>query len=98
MLRRLSGRAHNVHTGIAVHFKGALYSAVASTAVVFREISDTEIDEYVKSGEPMDKAGAYGIQGAAGRFVSEYRGEFDTVVGFNLTTARRLITEALSRE
>lgn len=95
MLELLSGRAHNVHTGIAVHYKGKLISATASTAVVFREIRDSEIAEYVKSGEPMDKAGAYGIQGYAGRFVERYDGEFDTVVGFNLTTARRLILEAL---
>ena len=95
MLRMLSGRAHNVHTGIAVHYKGRLTSAVSSTAVRFRNISDAEIAEYVASGEPMDKAGAYGIQGAAGKFVEGYDGEFDTVVGFNLTAARRLITEAI---
>lgn len=95
MLRSLSGRGHNVHTGIAVHYDGRVISAVASTAVIFRELTDAEIAEYVASGEPMDKAGAYGIQGGAGRFVLGYEGEFDTVVGFNLTTARGLITEAL---
>ena len=96
MLRSLSGRGHNVHTGIAVHFGGRVISAVASTAVFFRDISEQEIREYVLGGEPMDKAGAYGIQGEAGRFVKGYDGEFDTVVGFNLTTARGLITEALA--
>ena len=96
MLRSLSGRGHNVHTGIAVHFRERVVSDVASTAVVFRELTDAEIEEYVASGEPMDKAGAYGIQGGAGRFVLRYEGEFDTVVGLNLTTLERLITEALA--
>ena len=62
MLRALSGRTHNVHTGVAVHYLGRVFSGVDSTAVTFRELSDSEIEEYVMSGEPMDKAGAYGIQ------------------------------------
>lgn len=96
MLRSLSGRAHNVHTGIAIHYKNRVFSGVATTAVVFRELTDTEILEYVSSGEPMDKAGAYGIQGAAGKFVSEYRGEFDTVVGFNITLLDKLMSAAIA--
>ena len=94
MLRRLSGRAHYVYTGIAVHYGGAIFSGVASTAVEFRELCEREIADYVHSGEPMDKAGAYGIQGAAGKFVKRIDGEFDTVVGFNLTLLKRLMKEA----
>lgn len=94
MLRSLSGRAHNVHTGIAVHLGGRAFSGVATTEVAFRELSDAEIAEYVASGEPMDKAGAYGIQGAAGKFVEKYDGEFDTVVGFNRTLLKKLLSEA----
>ena len=94
MLRALSGRAHNVHTGIAIHYKGSVLSGVASTAVIFKELSEFEIEEYVKSGEPMDKAGAYGIQGGAGKFVLRYDGEFDTVVGFNMTLLRSLLMSA----
>ena len=95
MLRMLSGRAHNVHTGVAVHYRGRVFSGVATTAVTFREISDEEISEYIATGEPMDKAGAYGIQGEGGRFVRGYDGDFDTVVGLSLSLTRELIGRAV---
>ncbi len=95
MLRSLSGVSHNVHTGIAVHYKGRTLSGVATTAVSFKELSDKEIYDYIATGEPMDKAGAYGIQGEGGKFVLGYDGEFDTVVGFNMTLLRRLLCEAM---
>ena len=95
MLRSLSGRGHEVHTGIAVHYKGEVYSGVATTEVRFKDLSDEEIDAYIESGEPMDKAGAYGIQGGAGKFVSEYIGDFDTVVGFSMALFSRLVCEAV---
>lgn len=98
MLSHLSGRAHNVHTGVAVHFEGRVYSDVASTAVRFRRIEESELEYYVKSGEPMDKAGAYGIQGYAGRFVESYDGDFDTVIGLSLALTRRLIEKAVKHE
>lgn len=98
MLRSLSGRGHFVHTGVCVSYHGKVVSGVASTEVVFRPISKSEIDSYVESGEPMDKAGAYGIQGEAGKFVSEYRGDFDTVVGLSLALTERLISEAAGGE
>ena len=96
MLRSLSGRAHNVHTGVAVHYKGKVFSGVDSTAVYFKELSDIEIDEYIATGEPMDKAGSYGIQGLGGRFVTRYEGRFDTVVGLSLELVKKLISEARS--
>ena len=95
MLRTLSGNTHRVHTGVAVHYKGRAVSGVDSTAVIFRTLSDTEIDEYIATGEPMDKAGAYGIQGKGGVFVSGYEGSFDTVVGLSVALTKRLCEEIL---
>ena len=94
MLKSLSGRAHNVHTGVAIHYKGKVFSGVATSAVHFRELSDGEIFEYVESGAPMDKAGAYGIQGEAGKFVSHFDGDFDTIVGLSLRLTKELIEKA----
>ena len=94
MLSMLSDREHNVHTGIAVHYRGRVYSGVASTAVRFIKISGEEMDKYIESGEPMDKAGAYGIQGYAGRFVSSVRGDIDTVIGMSMVLTEKLIREA----
>ena len=94
MLSDLSGKAHNVHTGVAVHYNGRTYSGVASTAVYFREMTLGEIEEYVDSGDPMDKAGAYGIQSGGGKFVLKYDGDFDTVVGLSVSLTERLIREA----
>lgn len=94
MLTSLSGKAHNVHTGVAVHYKGKPYSGVATTAVYFREMSHEEIIEYVRSGDPMDKAGAYGIQSGGGKFVEKIEGDYDTVVGLSVTLTKRLVDEA----
>ena len=95
MLKSLSGRSHNVHTGVAVHYKGRLFSGVATSTVYFKELSDYEIDSYVASGAPMDKAGSYGIQGEAGKFVLRYDGDFDTIVGLSLRLTKELIDKAL---
>ena len=94
MLRSLSGKRHNVHTGIAIHCGKSVYSATATTGVFFREMSDDEIYEYIKSGEPMDKAGSYGIQGLGGKFVDKIEGDFDTVVGFCIKLLLDLAKEA----
>ena len=94
MLTSLSGKAHNVHTGVAVHYNGKSFSGVATTAVYFREMSREEIIEYVKSGDPMDKAGSYGIQSGGGKFVEKYVGDFDTVVGLSVSLTEKLIREA----
>jgi septum formation protein len=98
MLKLLSGKRHNVHTGIAVHYRGRCFSGVSTTAVEFKPLTDSEILEYIKSGEPMDKAGAYGIQGLGGAFVSGYFGDFDTVVGLSVELTGRLIREALKND
>lgn len=94
MLTSLSGKAHNVHTGVAVHYKGRSYSGVASTAVYFREMTLSEIEEYVDSGDPMDKAGSYGIQSGGGKFVERIDGDFDTVVGLSVSLTKKLTREA----
>jgi septum formation protein len=84
MLKKLSGRAHNVHTGVALRLGERTVSGTATTAVVFRDMTDNEIWDYIATGEPMDKAGSYGIQGIGGKFVTGYDGDYDTVVGFSL--------------
>ncbi len=93
MLASLSGKRHNVHTGIAVRFGGRLASGTATTGVYFKELTDTEIDEYIASGEVYDKAGSYAIQGGAGKFVEKIEGDFDTVVGFSVKLLRELLSE-----
>ena len=96
MLRSLSGRAHNVHTGVAVHYNGKCFSGVASSHVYFKELSDEEIWQYIDTDEPMDKAGAYGIQGEGGKFVLKYDGDFDTIMGLSLRLSTELIERALA--
>ena len=91
MLKRLSGREHRVHTGVAVHYRGRVVSGVDTTRVFFREIPLAEIVEYVRGGEPMDKAGSYGIQGEGGKFVLKIDGEFDTVMGLSVNLVKKLV-------
>ncbi len=93
MLRLLSGRTHRVVTGVAVCGPGggALRVGSASTLVTFRCLTRREIRDYVDTGEPMDKAGAYAIQGGAGRFVIGLRGSYTNVVGLPLELVRRLL-------
>ncbi len=94
MLSDLSGSVHYVHTGVCVHYKGRVFADTATTAVHFRALTEEEILRYVDSGEPMDKAGAYGIQGAAGAFVSRIEGDFDTVVGLSGCLTEQLLAKA----
>ena len=91
MLKKLSGKAHNVHTGVAVHLGDRVMSGVATTAVYFRDMTDGEIEEYVDSGDPMDKAGSYGIQSGGGKFVEKIDGDYDTVVGLSVKLTKKLI-------
>ncbi len=95
MLRALSGRTHEVFTGVymADAATGRELVRVARTGVKFRELSDAEIDEYVATGEPLDKAGAYGIQGGAGRFVETLDGSYENVVGFPVDDVREMLEQ-----
>ena len=90
MLRALSGHGHDVHTAVSVWLVHApagqdvslMYRTfVDTTYVYFRDISDDELQSYIDSGDPFDKAGAYGIQSGAGRFVDHIEGSLDTVIG-----------------
>ena len=91
MLRRLSGRAHVVLTAVAVAHGDRVESGVESVDVWFRELSDTEIERYIATGEPMDKAGAYGIQGYGATIVERIDGDYFAVMGLALGRLVRLL-------
>lgn len=81
MLRMLSGKTHHVLTAFTV-IKGAQnHTRVDEALVQFRELTDNEIDDYVATGEPLDKAGAYGVQGEGGRLIASIHGDYYTVMG-----------------
>ncbi len=84
MLRQLSGRTHTVFTAVAVARGGRMESGVEAVAVTFRHLSDDEIAAYIATGEPMDKAGAYGIQGFGATIVERIDGDFFAVMGLAL--------------
>jgi septum formation protein len=88
MLHALRGRTHVVFTAIAVARRGRVESAVEAVAVTFRELSDAEIAAYIATGEPMDKAGSYGIQGYGATIVERVDGDYFAVMGLPL---RRLV-------
>jgi septum formation protein len=84
MLKKLSGNTHSVITGFTIidTATGETISEAHESKLTLRDISSEEIDKYVNSGEPLDKAGAYAIQGGAAHFVEKLEGEFTTIVGF----------------
>lgn len=84
MLERLSGEEHTVYTGIALAAPDRLESAVEATRVWFRHLTASECAEYAATGEPLDKAGAYGIQGQGGFLVEKISGSYSNVVGLPL--------------
>lgn len=84
MLRALSGKTHSVWTGVTLLRSGRAVTYAVRTRVRFRRLSEEEISSYAASGEGLDKAGAYGIQGKAGDFVESLRGEYFNVVGLPL--------------
>jgi septum formation protein len=104
MLRLLSGRTHQVITGVclvgavvsgqwSVASKAAVLTASETTLVTFCELSDEEIREYVATGEPMDKAGAYAIQGIASRWIPRIEGDYSNVVGLPVALVYRMLRE-----
>jgi septum formation protein len=93
MLRCLSGRSHVVMTGVAVRWHGRVASAVEEVGVTFRALSDVEIERYIDTGEPMDKAGAYGIQGYGATIVDRVDGDYFAVMGLALNRLVRLLRE-----
>lgn len=93
MLRKLSGTRHQVYTGVALWIpkRGRGYVRVAVAHVTFRDLSALEIREYAASGEPLDKAGAYAIQGQAGRWVTAFEGNLETVMGLPTDVVQKLL-------
>lgn len=98
MLKSLSGAGHDVYTGICLidAETGQTADHVERTGVRFRPLTDAEIEDYIATGEPMDKAGAYGIQGRAGRFVEAIDGSFENVMGLPVQALKRLLAEFLA--
>ncbi len=82
MIRRLQGDAHFVITSVAMAYQGKEFVRSTITKVIFTPVGEDEIEEYVKTKEPMDKAGAYGIQGYAARWIRGIEGDYYSVVGF----------------
>lgn len=90
-LKRLSGEKHYVYSGVAITYKGKTYSSYSKTGVEFCELSNDEIEQYIKTGEPMDKAGSYGIQGFGAQFIKKINGCYFTVMGFPIRAFHDLI-------
>ncbi len=91
MLKRLSGTTHYVHSAVAVKYNDRFEEALSTTEVRMRELEDDEIRRYVATGEPFDKAGAYGIQGRASIFIEHIAGSYSGVVGLPIFDTARLL-------
>ncbi len=94
MLRMLSGRDHQVITGVCLIANGKPFVASETTLVSMIEISDQKIADYVATGEPMDKAGAYAIQGIASRWIPRIEGDYSNVVGLPVALVWRLLRDS----
>lgn len=96
MLRRLSGRDHQVITGLSLVdvSSGKEHHEAVTTIVTMRDVSDAEIADYVATGEPRDKAGAYAIQGVGAALIARYQGCYANVVGLPLCTTARMLADA----
>lgn len=95
ILSRLSGRSHEVHTAVAVLHAGGANARVSSSTVDFRRLTRAEIDWYWRTGEPADKAGAYGVQGHAAIFIRHLAGSYSGVMGLPLYETWELLAPAL---
>jgi septum formation protein len=98
MLRQLSGRTHEVLTGISLRTQGWERSHVEATSVRFSPLTDADVEWYVQSGEGRDKAGAYAIQGLASRFIPRIEGSYSNVVGLPVAAVHELVAEIASRQ
>lgn len=93
MLARLSGRTHQVLTAVCVYWQGKARDVLQTSDVRFKTLSAEEISAYIRSGEPMDKAGAYGIQGFGGVFVEHLQGSFTGVMGLPVYETAALLKQ-----
>lgn len=98
MLTELSGKTHKVITGVALFHKGRSCGFHACTSVTFSKLSDAAIDDYVATGDPLDKAGGYGIQGRAGCFVEGIDGCYHNVVGLPINRLARELQVFMAEE
>ncbi|MBR7062549.1 MAG: septum formation protein Maf [Clostridia bacterium] len=100
MLRSLSGRAHRVFTGVTLVYRSGssgklrIVNSSVATKVFVAELTDAEIEAYIRTGDPLDKAGAYGIQGPFGKHITRIEGDYTNVVGLPLPDVYRLLKEA----
>lgn len=94
MLRALSGRTHHVHTGLALISPAQQRTHLETTAVTFSAIANPDLQHYLDSAEPYDKAGAYGIQGYAARWIPRIEGDYFNVVGLPLAATVQLLRDA----
>ncbi len=97
MLKTLSGKQHKVITGCAIFYRDKFISFSQATNVEFFELTDDEIEAYVSTGEPMDKAGAYGIQGKGATLVKKIDGDFYNVVGLPVALLNKKLNEILKK-
>lgn len=95
MLSLLSGRTHCVYTGVCIIYNKREYSFTEKTEVTFHNLSEREIEEYIETGEPFDKAGGYGIQGKGALLVKEIRGDYFNVVGLPVSTLNRKLKDII---
>jgi len=93
MLRLLNGRMHEVHTGVAIVSRAGVRAAVDTTRVWFNAMTDDDIAWYIATGEPVDRAGAYAIQGFASRFIGRIEGSYSNVVGLPVALVSSILTE-----
>ncbi len=96
MLALLSGSCHYVLTGMCIKSREKKIVESVSTEIIFRTLTDTEIEEYINTDEPYDKAGGYGIQAGAGGFAQKVNGDFENVVGLPVTRLLEILKEEFS--
>lgn len=94
MLRKLSGREHEVFSAVAVALNDHVETKLSCSRVRFSELNDSWIQDYVDTGEPMDKAGAYGVQGKAAAFIAEINGSYSGIMGLPLFETSQLLKQA----
>ena len=97
-LKLLSNQTHTVYTGLAISYKDCIISEIAKSSVKFYELSDNEIKNYIETKEPLDKAGAYGIQGFGSQFIESIKGCYFNVMGFPISLFYKMIHRVLSSE
>ncbi|WP_099204237.1 Maf family protein [Scatolibacter rhodanostii] len=97
MLKRLSGRTHNIFSGVCIQFKEQENIFVQATEVTFYSLTDEEIDEYVQTGEPMGKAGSYGIESQGIRLIRSICGDYANIVGIPLAETLRRIEKLVTK-